>query len=226
MIQLILAALFFLGLHFGIAGTPLRVQCVGKLGEKGYRIAFSTLSLLGLFWLARAYRAAEYVETWGQLAWFKPVAAILMLVAFLFAVLGLTTPNPTAVGGERLLESDAPVQGIMRITRHPFLWGVALWALTHLLANGDLGSLILFGSLLLLVLGGMASIDAKRRKTCGEHWEHFAAVTSVIPFMAIKEGRNHFQWKEFKWWQPATALLAYAVLMHFHKTLFGVSPLF
>jgi uncharacterized membrane protein len=177
-------------------------------------------------WLAHAYRAAEYVETWGQLTWFKPFAAILMLAAFLFAVLGVTTANPTAVGGERLLEKDAPAVGVLRVTRHPFLWGLALWALTHLLANGDVASLILFGSLLVLVLGGMGSIDAKRRKTYGEHWEHFAAATSVIPFMAIQQGRNRREWKEFKWWQLAAALVAYAALMHFHKTLFGVSPLF
>ena len=224
--QLILASLVFLGLHFGVAGTALRARCVETLGERGYRIAFSMLSLLGLFWLAHAYRAAGYVETWGQLTWFKPFAAVLMLAAFLFAVLGLTTPNPTAVGGEKLLATDAPAVGVMRITRHPFLWGLAIWAVIHLLANGDTASLLLFGSLLALVLGGMRSIDAKQRKTYGEHWERFAAMTSVVPFMAIQSGRNRLEWKEFKWWQLVAALVAYAGVMHFHQTLFGVAPLF
>jgi len=226
MTQLIFAALFFLGLHFGVAGTALRKHLIDRLSERTYRIAFSSLSLLGLFWLVHAYRSAEYVETWGQLTWFKPVAAILMLAAFLFAVLGLTTPNPTAVGGEKLLESDAPAIGVMRITRHPFLWGLAIWAFTHLVANGDAASLVLFGSLLVLVLGGMPSIDAKRRKAYGEHWERFAAATSVIPFMAIREGRNRLEWREIKLWQIAAALVAYAAIMHFHKAWFGVSPLY
>lgn len=226
MTQLIFAALFFLGLHFGVAGTALRMRLIDRLGERVYRIAFSSLSLLGLFWLIYAYRGAGYVETWGQLAWFKPFAAILMLAAFLFAVLGLTTPNPTAVSGEKLLASDAPAVGVMRITRHPLLWGVAIWAFTHLVANGDAASLVLFGSLLLLVLAGMPSIDAKRRKTYGEHWQHFAGATSVIPFMAIREGRNRLEWREIKPWQLAVAVVAYFAMLHFHKAWFGVSPLF
>lgn len=224
MIQLTLAALFFLGLHFGVAGTPLRGRCIEMLGEKGFRAAFSTLSLLGLFWLAHAYRAAAYVETWGQLTGFKPVAAVLMLPACLFVVLGISTPNPTAVGGEKLLAHEAPAIGVLRITRHPFLWGVALWAATHVLANGDLAALILFGSLLVLVLGGMVSIDAKRRKADGEHWVRYAELTSLLPFQAILQGRNRLEWKEIHGWQVALALVLYAALMHFHKSLFGVSP--
>lgn len=226
MTQLTLAAMFFLGLHFGVAGTALRNQCVDRLGETAYRIAFSVLSLGGLFWLAHAYRAASYMETWGQWAWFKPVTAGLMLVAFLFMMFGLTTPNPTALTGEKLLAADSSASGVLRVTRHPFLWGLAIWALTHVLANGDAASLILFGSLLVLVLGGMVSIDSKRRRVFGEHWERFAALTSVIPFVAIWQGRNRLEWKEFRRWQWGAALLAYAAVLHFHKAWFGVSPLF
>ncbi len=226
MTQLILAALFFFALHVGVAGTSLRNRAIEKLGEKTYRGAFSLLSLLGLFWLAHAYRAAGYIETWGQLAWFKPIAAILMLVAFLFAALGLTTQNPMAVGGENLLMADAPAQGIQRITRHPFLWGVAVWAATHLIANGDMASLVLFGSLLILVLLGMVSIDARRKMLCGPHWERYAAATSIIPFMAIREGRNKLVLSEFKAWQIVAAIVLYLAVMHFHQGLFGVSPLF
>lgn len=226
MVPLILAALFFFALHVGIAGTSARCRLIAKLGEMGYRALFSVLSLAGLAWLAQAYRAAGYIETWGQLAWFKPVAAGLMLVAVFLAVLGMTTPNPMAVGGERLLEADAPAHGIQRITRHPFLCGVALWALTHLLVNGDLASLILFGSLLGLVLTGMHSIDARRQQTCGEHWTRYAAVTSIIPFQAIRQGRNRLVIAEFRLWPSLTALVIYLALLHFHKGWFGVSPLF
>lgn len=226
MAQLFFAACFFIGLHVGIAGTSLRDRAVEKLGETAYRGVFSVLSVLGIFWLAYAYRHAGYVETWGQLAWFKPLAAGLMLVSFVFVVLGMTTSNPTAVGGENLLATDSPAQGIQRVTRHPFLWGVAIWALTHLIANGDLASLLLFGSLLVLVLVGMRSIDGKRMKAYGQHWEHYAAITSVIPFQAIAQGRNALVLNEFKWWQLVLAFLLYAGMMHFHKALFGVSPLF
>jgi uncharacterized membrane protein len=224
--QLILATIFFITLHVGVAGTLVRDRAIEKMGEKAYRGAFSLFSLLGIFWLAHAYKVADYIETWGQLAWFKPIAAPLMLVAFLLVVLGVTTPNPTAVGGEKLLMTDAPVQGIQRVTRHPFLWGIVVWAVTHFIVNGDMASLVFFGSFAILALLGMRSIDVKRKKACGQQWERYAGTTSIIPFLAIKEGRNMLVIAEFKGWRLVLALVFYAAMMHFHKALFGVSPLF
>jgi uncharacterized membrane protein len=226
MLQLILAAAFFTGIHVFISGSRYRDVLVARFGEKAFRGGFSVLSLVGLWWLAHAYRAAPYLDTWGQRGGFKPVAALLMLVAFLLVVIGATTPNPTMVGGESLLAGTEPARGILRITRHPFLWGVALWALVHLIANGDAASLVLFGSLLGLVLFGMRSIDAKRRRACGEGWERFAAVTSIVPFQAIREGRNVLRFGEIGWWRPGLAVAVYLAVLHFHKSWFGVSPLF
>ena len=65
--QLILAAIFFITLHVGVAGTFVRDRAIKKMGEKAYRGAFSLFSLLGIFWLAHAYKVADYVENWGQL---------------------------------------------------------------------------------------------------------------------------------------------------------------
>lgn len=226
MTQLILAALFFISLHVGVSGTSVRGRAIEKLGENVYRAVFSLLSLLGIVWLAHAYRVAGYIETWGQLDWFKPIAAFLMLVAFLLVVLGIATPNPMAVDGENLLMADAPARGIHRVTRHPFLWGVAVWACVHMIANGDAASLVLFGSLFVLVFVGMISIDAKRKKACGRHWDNYAAATSIIPFQAIKEGRNTLVIAEFKVWQLVVALVLYLAVMHFHQAWFGVSTLF
>jgi uncharacterized membrane protein len=226
MTQLILAALLFIALHVGVSGTSARGRAIEKLGENVYRAVFSLLSLLGIVWLAHAYRVAGYFETWGQLAWFKPIAAFLMLVAFLLVVFGMATSNPMAVGGEKLLMADEPARGIHRVTRHPFLWGVAVWAFVHLIVNGDVASLVLFGSLLVLVFVGMISIDAKRKKACGQHWESYAAATSIIPFQAFKEGRNTPVIAEFKVWQLVLALVLYLAVMHFHQAWFGASPLF
>lgn len=225
MTQLILAALFFTGIHFFIAGTRLRSLIIDVTGEGVYRGLFSLLSIAGLVWLVWAYRRAEYIDLWGQPQAFKPMALTLMVFAFLFAVCGLTTPNPTAVGGESLLRHDEPAAGILRITRHPFLWGVAIWAIAHLIANGDAGSLIFFGSFLILALGGTLSIDAKRKQAFGEHWERFGRATSNIPFLAILQKRNVLRLGELKGWRIAAALLAYALVLHYHRWLFGVSPL-
>ncbi|MBT8445050.1 MAG: NnrU family protein, partial [Gammaproteobacteria bacterium] len=151
MTELALAAIFFLVTHLGIAGTPVRGFLVRLVGERIYLGVYAVVSLFAISWLADAYKVAPYAETWGQLYGLQPVALVLMLPAFLLVVVGLTTPNPTLVGAEGLLEEKDVVKGVLRVTRHPFLMGVGIWALVHLVVNGDLASLILFGSMFVLV---------------------------------------------------------------------------
>ncbi len=223
MLSLILAALFFAGIHLGIAGTGLRDRAVAALGERGYPALFSLASLAGLAWLVLAYRGAPYLPSWGLLPWWKPVAVALMLPATLLAVIGLATPNPTAVAQEARLAQ--PASGILRVTRHPFLTGVGLWALVHLVGNGDLASLVFFGAFAVVALAGTVSIDAKRRRRLGAAWERFAAQTSILPFAAIAAGRNRFRPGEIGAWRWAVALVVYALLLGGHGPVIGISPL-
>jgi len=99
--SLFAAALFFDGIHFLISGTALRGKIVGLIGERPFQGLFSLMSVIGIVWLFRAYGQAEYVELWAELQALRPVALIVMLVAFFFVVLAFTSPNPTAVGVER-----------------------------------------------------------------------------------------------------------------------------
>jgi uncharacterized membrane protein len=222
--NLLAAAVFFLGIHFGVSGTRLRDRLVATLGEKPYRGLFALASVAGLIWLIYAYSRAPHAPLWGQLVSLKPIAAPLVLLAFIFVAVGLATPSPTVAGMESQLERGAPVRGIVRITRHPFLWGVALWAAIHLTINGDLASLVLFGSLLLLSLAGTASIDAKRRRVFGERWEQFARATSNVPFAAIASGRNQLgaALREIGFVKPLIAVAAYVAFFLLHARLFGV----
>ncbi len=221
--NLVAAALFFLAIHFGVSGTALRARLVRAMGEKAYRGLFSLASLVGLIWLIDTYGDAPRVELWGQLLALKPIAAPLVLLAFLFVVIGLTTPSQTVAGGESRLSRDEPARGIVRITRHPFLWGVALWALVHLTINGDVASVILFGSLFVLAVGGTALIDRKRRDSFGEHWQRFALSTSNTPFAAIVGGRNQLgaALREIGIVRPLIAVAIYAAVFSFHARLFG-----
>src|SRR5262249_51508741 len=127
----------------------------------------------------------------------------LQLVATLFVVVGLTTRNPTSVRQEASLQDAGVVKGMLRITRHPFLWGTALWAFGHLLVNGDAASIVLFGAILALSLFGTFSIDAKRRRALGKTWDAFASQTSNAPFAAILAGRQRFSLSEIGWWRIA-----------------------
>lgn len=215
--DLIAACAYFLLIHFGVSGTRLRDALTGKLGERPYRGLFSLASLIGIAWMVRAYRRAPLIPTWGFLAGLRPAAYVLVLIAFLFAVIGILTPSPTQVGRESKLD-PAAVRGMVRITRHPFLWGVGLWAAIHLIVNGDLASLILFGSLLVLAIGGTAAIDAKRRRKLPEQWRMFAQATSSVPFAAIGRGGNRLApaWAEIGAWRPLAALALYAVAFYLH----------
>lgn len=224
MLNLLAASAFFLFIHFAVSGTRWRDALVARLGEGPYRGLFSLTSLVGLLWMIYAYRRAPAMLLWGPLPGLRPVASILMCAAFLLVVIGLATPSPTQVGAEaKVTRSTEIVRGIVRITRHPFLWGVTLWGLVHVAANDNLASLIFFGSLLLLAVAGTASIDAKRHRKLGAAWEAFAQKTSNVPFAAIVSGRNSMAaaLKEIGVVRPLVALVAYALVIVFHGRLFG-----
>lgn len=224
MSSLIAASVFFLAIHFGVSGTKLRDVLTARIGEKIYRLLFSLASIAGLVWMSMAYGRAPVTELWGPLVGLRPAAPPVVLLAFLFAVIGVATPTPTRVGmGSQLTQGADLVRGMVRITRHPFLWGVALWALIHTLLKGDLASLIFFGSLLLLALGGTLSIDAKRHRHFSNAWDSFAQSTSNVPFAAIVAGRNQL-WpalREIGLWRPLLGVAAYVVMALLHGRLFG-----
>jgi uncharacterized membrane protein len=222
---LVLAAAFFVGIHVGIAGTRVRDTLAARLGEQGYLGIFSLVSFVGLIWLTTAYADAPYVAMWGQVPQLRPLALVVVSVAFVLVVIGLTTPSPTAVGGDEILAAAEPATGIQRITRHPFLWGVALWAAMHLVINGHQKAFVLFGTMLFLGLYGPISIDTKRARRFGPAWERYAAVTSNVPFAAIAAGRNQIRLREIGWGRLVFALVVFAVFLVLHPMMFGGNPL-
>ena len=222
MLNLIAASAYFLVIHFGVSGTRLRDALVARLGPGPYRGAFALASILGLVWKIYAFRHAPAVPLWGIVLGLRPAAYVLVFIAFLFAVIGVATPSPTRVGMEsKLAQGPDIARGLVRITRHPFLWGTALWALVHLIIDGELAALILFGTLLVLALGGTAAIDAKRRRAFGDQWAQFAAVTSNIPFAAIAAGRNRLApaLREIGVGRVLLAIVVYVVAFYLHGRL-------
>lgn len=228
MIWLVAAAVVFLLIHLVISGTRVRDALTGAIGEGTYMGLFSLASVAGLTWLGFAYAAARRGPDpvwWSATPTTKWVQLGVTLLALLLVVPGLLTPNPTSVRGEGALDKPGAARGMLRITRHPFLWGVAIWAAGHLLVNGDLASLILFGSLLILAILGPSSIDAKRRRALGEKWADFARQTSAMPFAAIAAGRQTLNLGEIGAWRLALALVIWAAIVWVHPYAFGGSPL-
>lgn len=147
MILLVLGLALFLGAHaFTMAREP-RAALIRRLGEGPYKGAYSLVSLLGIVLVAYGfgqYRAEGWIDVWYPPVWTRHLALLLVWAAFVCFV-------------------AAYVPGrIKAALKHPMLAGVKFWALAHLLANGDLGSILLFGSILAWAV--MARIAVKRRR--------------------------------------------------------------
>ena len=223
--ELVLAATFLLASHFGISSTGLRPWLIQRLGAGLYLGGYSLIALAAFAWLISAYSRADTVLLWsaGSLQPWLPL--LIMPFALLFLVGGLTTANPTIAGKAFVDNKIDPPTGVLRITRHPTMWAFALWAISHLVVNGDLASVVLFGTIAALALIGTMLIDARYRERLAAVWVSFADQTSSVPFAAILAGRQNFDLAEIGWWRIALALGLYIVLLLLHAWLFGVSPL-
>lgn len=225
MLNLGLAALAFLLIHRVISGSPLRGRLVAAMGERRYLGLFSLLSALSLGWLIWAYGQAHMTyegrAEWTDMLGVRIAVAAIQLVAFLFIVVGVLTPNPTGVEqGQRVSDAQA-ITGMLRITRHPFLWGVALFSLGHMIVRYDRASLVLFLTLAVVALTGTVSIDNKRRRQFGAAWNDFAAQTSNVPFAAILVGRQSLRLGEIGLWRIGVALAVWAGLIALHRYISG-----
>jgi uncharacterized membrane protein len=130
---MILGLVLFFGVHIVTTRRELRARLIAARGENAYKIGYSLLSALGLVlivWGFAHYRATGWIDVWYPPKAMKHIAVTLMLFAVILVV-------ASYIRGR-----------IYSTLKHPMLAGVKLWALAHLLANGDLGSIILFGSFL------------------------------------------------------------------------------
>ncbi|WP_112310162.1 NnrU family protein [Pseudogemmobacter bohemicus] len=176
-----LALAAFFASH-AIPAVPV-VKTRGKvvLGRAGYSAVFGILSLAVLVWVVIAAGRAPYVGVWPQYPWMRWATNMLMPVALLILVLAVGSPNPLSFGGRRA-GFDPARPGIAGFARHPLLWALFLWSVAHLLVNGDLAHVILFGGFAGFCLIGMGMLDRRRRREMGEaEWHRLAHGTSNLP---------------------------------------------
>jgi uncharacterized membrane protein len=147
---MILGLVLFLGIHTVTTRRALRARLITSMGEGGYKAAYALISLAGLaliVWGFAHYRATGWIDVWHPPKALKHLTLALMLPAVILVV-------------------AAYIRGRIYATlKHPMLAGIKLWAAAHLLANGDLGAIVLFGSFL-----GWAVFDRvslKRRADAG-----------------------------------------------------------
>jgi uncharacterized membrane protein len=130
---LILGLVIFLGVHVLTSLREQRAELIKRLGEGPYKGLYSLVAVIGFVLIIVGfgqYRATGWIDVWNPPSWTRHLAVLLVWPAFVFV-------------------TAAYIRGdIARVLKHPMLVGVKLWALAHLIANGDLGSIILFGSVL------------------------------------------------------------------------------
>lgn len=224
MVNLFLAVAVFLLTHSLPAARPLRTRIVGVMGRGPYLVGYSILSLAVLVWVAVAYANAPYVPVRDYHAWTAWVPLLLMPWACILGVTAFLVPNPLSVGVRRhAFDPERP--GVLAITRHPLMWAFVLWSGSHLIANEDLASLVLFGLLLVLSLVGPYGLDAKARRSLGEaEWRRLSARTSNWPLAAIFSGRARLR-QAWPGWKPViVGVVLYVALLHAHGPVIGVVP--
>jgi uncharacterized membrane protein len=225
MTNLFVAAIFLVGTHLGIASSQLRDQLIHSVGETAYRILYSLVAAVALIWLIAAYTAAPFLPLWEPGPMPRLVPVVVMPVALLLVVCSVSQPNPTAVGQGPDVDAGEPAKGILRITRHPMMWGIALWATAHILATGDEASVIFFGSLGTLALLGTVFIDARKTRENPPGWGVYLQSTSNLPFQAIVERRQRLVLREIGLRPVLVALALYLLLITGHPWLFGAPAL-
>jgi uncharacterized membrane protein len=175
LLVLIIGLIALLGAHVFVTFREARERMIGQIGHNGYRALFSIVSIVGLaliVWGFAEYRAHEWLQIWSPPAFMRHITVLLMLFASIFMVAAFV-PSHIKV---RL--------------KHPMLASVKTWALAHLLSNGDLGAIVLFGSF--LAWGVYARIAAKKRgdvgtKTAPSGWTNDAIVivVGIIVYLAL-----------------------------------------
>ncbi|MGP1394106.1 MAG: NnrU family protein [Inquilinaceae bacterium] len=224
MAELLAASLFLLATHFGLSSIGPRDRLVALMGERLFRALYSAIAVAALVWLAIAYGRATGPLLWAAYPYGHMVTVVLLPIALILLIGGVSMPNPTAIGGAGAFDRSDLATGMLRVTRNPVMWAIGLWALSHLPPNGDLPSLVFFGTLAGLAVVGTVAIDAKNRRNRGAQFAPLELVTSNLPLLAIVQGRQSLRraLREFGLLRLAVAVVLYAALLHGHAWLFGV----
>jgi uncharacterized membrane protein/mono/diheme cytochrome c family protein len=216
---------WFVGLHLLLSSVNVRKKLVTKLGAGKFSALYSVCAAIGLIGMIVAYRGAPYVEMWLPPRAFRWAPVLVMPVSVLLLIAGFSTKSATTVGTADVAGDPDAARGIFTITRHPALWGFALWAGAHLLANGELRAILVFVAILVLAVAGMVHIDRRRAAALGATWEAYRAKTSLVPFGAIIRRRNQLDLKGIGIVRVLAAAFVYVAILHMHALVIGASPM-
>lgn len=179
---LALAASLFVATHF-LMSHPLRAPMVGLLGHRGFLAVYSLVSLATFAaMVGAAGRVGEEVPLWpvGDGLW---LAATLLMWLGSILFVGALRKNPALPALSGAAPSIGEARGVFAITRHPLMWGFALWGVVHIVAAATPSAIIIALALIILGLVGSAGQDRKKLRLFGSRWREWMDRTSFIPFV-------------------------------------------
>lgn len=186
---LITTGALFVGTHF-LLSHPLRAPLAGRMGERPFQLVYSIIALATFILLVQAWRGLPpEPPLWavGDGLWIV-ASAIVLFASILF--MGSLVGNPALPAPNAALAAHGRPLGVYAITRHPMMWGFALWAFAHALVVPTPGQIILSSIIAFLALAGSAGQDVKKARLMGDTWRHWAARTSFLPFARQIGGRG------------------------------------
>ena len=219
-----LALTLFVLSHLVPSLPGARARIIAMIGRKAYLIGYATLSVVLLAWVLLAAVSAPVSVLWMPAGWQAWITLVVSPIALFLIIAGLISPNPLSLSARRNRLGEAGA--VVTITRHPVFWGFALWSASHIPPNGDLRSLLLFGSLTILAVSGFWLSDKRARRALEGQWQALARTTSIIPFLAVILGRTRLRWDS---WLTLALLLAIALtswlVLGGHAALFSADPI-
>ena len=217
-LNFIAAFLVFFVSHMVLVRPPVRPVLVALLSPRGFSLCYSLLSLTILWWLIVAARDAPYVALWAWEPWQTLVPVLVMLPVCLVLAFGIGVPNPFSFGGRNNNRFDPEHPGIVGLMRHPILVAAFLWSAAHVVPNGDLAHVILFGTFAVFSLAGMKLIDLRKQRDMGPAWPALVADLKCSPRTA------RVNWRSFLI-RATTGVVLYLALAVLHPLFAGVDPL-
>ena len=181
-LMLILATVAFVGTHFLMSHT-IRDNMVDRLGANAFLLVYSAVSLASFYWAIVAFQnTPKDTVYWvvGDFLW--AVASVLTLLAAVLFV-GSLVRNPSLPGASDNLGAQKVV-GVFRVTRHPMMWGFALWGISHLLIAPRADNFIFIGGIIFLALVGAKAQERKKARLIGVNWGTWLRQTYYFPQFA------------------------------------------
>lgn len=189
---LLAAAVAFVGTHFALS-HPLRAPLVRAMGEVGFLGFYSLVAFVTLGWMIVAFRDAPAGDLAGSgdAGW---IAATLLTIPALLLFLGSLRKNPALPNPGATTAISREPSGVFAVTRHPMMWGFALWALSHIVLWWSWRTLIVSVAVLFLALVGAHMQDRKKEALLGESWREWEARTSFWPRWGAIFGAGAVLW--------------------------------